>query len=55
MLDGEGGAHAGPVRDVLTPERASRAFGYPLVLIERDGHEALVPAWPDARERARLP
>ncbi|KVD77582.1 ABC transporter ATP-binding protein [Burkholderia sp. ABCPW 14] len=49
LLDGDGAAHAGPVRDVLTPEFASRAFGYPLVLIERDGHEALVPAWPDAR------
>jgi iron complex transport system ATP-binding protein len=28
---------------VLTPERASAAFGYPLKLIEQDGHEALVP------------
>ncbi|WP_063533051.1 ABC transporter ATP-binding protein [Burkholderia sp. MSMB1589WGS] len=53
LLDGRGGAHAGPVRDVLTPERASRAFGYPLVLIERDGREALVPAWPDAHDRPR--
>ncbi|KVE39332.1 ABC transporter ATP-binding protein [Burkholderia sp. TSV86] len=50
LLDGRGLAHAGPARDVLTPALASRAFGYPLVLIERDGHEALVPAWPDARD-----
>ncbi len=46
LLDGRGGALAGPAREVLSAERASRAFGYPLVLIERDGHEALVPAWP---------
>ncbi|WP_027795637.1 ABC transporter ATP-binding protein [Paraburkholderia acidipaludis] len=45
LLDGRGGFHAGPVRDVLTPERASAAFGHPLVLI-RDGlHEALVPTF----------
>jgi iron complex transport system ATP-binding protein len=44
LLDGRGGFHAGPVREVLTPERASAAFGHPLVLI-RDGlNEALVPA-----------
>jgi iron complex transport system ATP-binding protein len=44
LLDGAGHAHAGPVREVLTPERASVAFGYPLTLIQQDGHEALVPA-----------
>ncbi|WP_207003169.1 ABC transporter ATP-binding protein [Trinickia mobilis] len=44
LMDGNGAAHAGPVRDVLTPVLASRAFGYPLVLIEDAGHEALVPA-----------
>jgi len=43
LLDGAGHAHAGPVRDVLTPERAGAAFGYPLTLIQQDGHEALVP------------
>ncbi len=43
LLDGAGLTHAGRVRDVLTPERASAAFGYPLKLIEQDGHEALVP------------
>jgi iron complex transport system ATP-binding protein len=43
LLDGAGHAYAGPVRDVLTPERASVAFGYPLTLIQQDGHEALVP------------
>jgi iron complex transport system ATP-binding protein len=43
LLDGAGHTHAGPVRDVLTPERASAAFGYPLTLIQQDGHEALVP------------
>lgn len=48
LMDGNGAAHAGPVRDVLTPALASRAFGYPLVLIEQDGHEALVPALPRA-------
>jgi iron complex transport system ATP-binding protein len=43
LLDGAGHTHAGPVREVLTPERASIAFGYPLTLIQQDGHEALVP------------
>jgi ABC-type cobalamin/Fe3+-siderophores transport system ATPase subunit len=45
LIDGNGTAHAGAVRDVLTPALASRAFGYPLMLIEENGHEALVPAW----------
>ncbi|MEK6347204.1 MAG: ABC transporter ATP-binding protein [Burkholderia sp.] len=45
LLDGRGGAQAGPARAVLSAEAASAAFGYPLVLIERDGHQALVPAW----------
>jgi iron complex transport system ATP-binding protein len=44
LLDGRGGFHAGPVHDVLTPERASDAFGHPLVLIRDGAHEALVPA-----------
>ena len=44
LLDGRGGYCAGPVRDVLTPERASAAFGHPLVLIRDGRHEALVPA-----------
>lgn len=44
LLDGRGGFHAGAVRDVLTPERASAAFGHPLVLIREGAHEALVPA-----------
>jgi iron complex transport system ATP-binding protein len=44
LLDGQGGAHAGAARDVLTPERASRAFGYPLILIRDGEHEALIPA-----------
>jgi iron complex transport system ATP-binding protein len=44
LLDGAGGATAGPVRDVLTPELASRAFGYPLTLIRDGDAEALVPA-----------
>ena len=43
LLDGAGHTHAGPVRDVLTPERAGAAFGYPLTLIQQDCHEALVP------------
>jgi iron complex transport system ATP-binding protein len=45
LLDGRGAVHAGPARDVLTPELASRAFGYPLALIRDGDHEALVPAW----------
>jgi ABC-type cobalamin/Fe3+-siderophores transport system ATPase subunit len=44
LIEGNGTVHAGPVRDVLTPALASRAFGYPLILIEDAGHEALVPA-----------
>ncbi|WP_459624615.1 ABC transporter ATP-binding protein [Burkholderia sp. 3C] len=51
LLDGRGGAQAGPARTVLSAEAASAAFGYPLVLIERDGHEALVPAWPAEHAR----
>jgi len=45
LLEGNGIAHAGPVRDVLTPELASRAFGYPLVLIRDGDDEALIPAF----------
>jgi iron complex transport system ATP-binding protein len=44
LLDGEGGAYAGPVREVLTPTLTSRAFGYPLILIRDGEHEALIPA-----------
>ncbi|MGF6768949.1 iron complex transport system ATP-binding protein [Paraburkholderia sp. GAS199] len=44
LLDGEGGAYAGPVHDVLTPTLTSRAFGYPLILIRDGEHEALIPA-----------
>jgi len=44
LLDGKGGAHAGPVHDVLTPALTSRAFGYPLILIRDGEHEALIPA-----------
>jgi iron complex transport system ATP-binding protein len=43
LLDNVGNTHAGPAREILTPERASAAFGYPLALIRQDGHEALVP------------
>ncbi|CAN0622734.1 Hemin import ATP-binding protein HmuV [Burkholderia multivorans] len=49
LLDGRGRAWAGPVADVLTPERASDAFGYPLVLIRDGGRDALLPAWPERR------
>ncbi|MFM0665430.1 ABC transporter ATP-binding protein [Paraburkholderia sediminicola] len=44
LLDGNGGAYAGPVHDVLTPTLTSRAFGYPLILIRDGEHEALIPA-----------
>ncbi|MFM0335586.1 ABC transporter ATP-binding protein [Paraburkholderia fungorum] len=44
LLDGQGSAYAGPVRDVLTPALTSRAFGYPLILIRDGEHEALIPA-----------
>jgi iron complex transport system ATP-binding protein len=43
LLDNAGNTHAGPAREVLTPERASAAFGYPLTLIRQGDHEALVP------------
>jgi iron complex transport system ATP-binding protein len=49
LLDGRGHAWAGAVHDVLTPERASDAFGYPLVLLRDGGRDALLPAWPDRR------
>ncbi|MDR3096047.1 MAG: ABC transporter ATP-binding protein [Paraburkholderia sp.] len=45
LLDGRGGCCAGPVRDVLTAERASAAFGHPLRLIREGAHEALVAAF----------
>ncbi|EDZ98269.1 ABC transporter related [Burkholderia sp. H160] len=51
LLDGAGGAYAGPVRDVLTPALTSRAFGYPLILIRDGEHEALIPA-PRARHES---
>ncbi|ASW00216.1 ABC transporter ATP-binding protein [Paraburkholderia aromaticivorans] len=51
LLDGAGGAYAGPVHDVLTPMLASRAFGYPLILIRDGEHEALIPA-PRARHES---
>ncbi|RFU46093.1 ABC transporter ATP-binding protein [Paraburkholderia sp. DHOC27] len=44
LLDGAGMAYAGPAREVLTPALASRAFGYPLMLLQDGDHEALVPA-----------
>lgn len=44
LLDGNGAAYAGPVRDVLTPALTSRVFGYPLILIRDGEHEALIPA-----------
>ena len=53
LLDGEGGAYAGPVRDVLTPALTSRAFGYPLILIRDGEHEALIPA-PRARHESSV-
>ncbi|VVE70355.1 ABC transporter ATP-binding protein [Pandoraea captiosa] len=43
LLDGRGGWRAGPVRDVLTAEHCSAAFGYPLRLIRDGEDEALVP------------
>lgn len=46
LLDGSGGAFAGRVDTMLTPERASAAFGYPLALIRDGTHEALVPSIP---------
>jgi len=46
LLDGQGGAQGGLVADVLTAERASAAFGYPLALIRDGEHEALVPRFP---------
>jgi len=56
LLDGRGRIDAGPARDVLTPELASRAFGYPLTLIRDGDHEALVPALrPYTGARANLP
>ncbi|HKU01123.1 MAG TPA: ABC transporter ATP-binding protein [Paraburkholderia sp.] len=51
LLDGRGGCFAGPVRDVLTAQRASAAFGHPLMLIREGAHEALVAAFEHPRER----
>ncbi|WP_116136026.1 ABC transporter ATP-binding protein [Trinickia diaoshuihuensis] len=46
LLDGNGNAYPGAAREVLAPALASRVFGYPMVLIEQGGYEALVPALP---------
>ncbi|MCI3208526.1 ABC transporter ATP-binding protein [Pandoraea capi] len=43
LLDGRGGWRAGPVREVLSAESCSDAFGYPLRLIRDGDDEALVP------------
>ncbi|AKM32951.1 ABC transporter ATP-binding protein [Pandoraea faecigallinarum] len=43
LLDGRGGWRAGPVREVLSAEHCSEAFGYPLRLIRDGENEALVP------------
>jgi len=45
LLDGAGLSEAGPAREVLSAANASRAFAYPLMLIESAGYEALVPAY----------
>ncbi|MFC0397777.1 ABC transporter ATP-binding protein [Paraburkholderia rhizosphaerae] len=56
LLDGRGATWTGPARDVLTPELASRAFGYPLALIRDGDHEALIPTLrPDAVTRSNPP
>jgi iron complex transport system ATP-binding protein len=52
LLDGNGGARAGPVHEVLTPALTSRAFGYPLILLRDGEHEALIPA-PRSRRESR--
>jgi iron complex transport system ATP-binding protein len=44
LLDGRGGAVAGPARETLSSVHATRAFGHPFVLLRHDGHEALLPA-----------
>ena len=44
LLDGSGGAISGTAREVLSAERAGRAFGYPMVLLVSGEDEALVPA-----------
>ncbi len=37
LLDGEGGAEAGPIGEMLTPERLSRIFHHPVRRIDDDG------------------
>lgn len=43
LFDGAGAVMAGQVHDVLTPEHASRAFGYPLEWLGEGGRKMLVP------------
>jgi ABC-type cobalamin/Fe3+-siderophores transport system ATPase subunit len=43
LFDGAGSAYRGAAREVLCAELASRAFGYPMVLLAAGQHEALVP------------
>jgi iron complex transport system ATP-binding protein len=44
LLDGQGGATAGPVAEVLTPAHLTRIFGHPVRKIEDAGGSAFVPA-----------
>ncbi|HTJ93500.1 MAG TPA: ABC transporter ATP-binding protein [Pararobbsia sp.] len=43
LFDGAGAALCGPVLEVLTPEHASEAFGFPLVLLSDGERKMLVP------------
>ena len=52
LLDGQGGAMGGPVRDVLTPAHASDAFGFALTLLRDGEREMLVPR-AEARDSTR--
>lgn len=44
LLDGQGGTSAGPVNEVLTPERLGTVFGHALTRLSHGGRDWFVPA-----------
>ena len=43
MIHGDGKTENGPVREMLTVERLSALYQYPLQLLENDGHVSFIP------------
>jgi iron complex transport system ATP-binding protein len=43
LIDGDGRSDSGPVREMLTAERLSALYQYPLQAIEAEGRVSFVP------------